>query len=230
MKFTTNIAVADPVKSLARAIVAANSVLVPATGSPAVAAVAAKAAIPAYLARAASAAVLASGNTAGVLAGALFLNSPAYPAGTAIPAIPAKPATAAVAAVIAKPAVLAVLAVPGIKAFANCFTMLEIGADVKLICKIPFSARAFAETLDSSMAVRIATGSALLMPVTKAPTNPSEPSVTPSSLEKYIYNLCVTSGAKMSTVYENDNYFLKCEVTATGETIVSLLGEAVPVP
>lgn len=50
-------------------------------------------------ARAATAAVTAANNTTGYGFGELYLNSPAYPIGTAIPAIIAKPASAAVAAV-----------------------------------------------------------------------------------------------------------------------------------
>lgn len=61
-------------------------------------------------ARAATEAVTAANNTTGFKFGELYLNSPAYPAGTAIPAIGAKPASNAVAAAAAAPAVPAVTA------------------------------------------------------------------------------------------------------------------------
>lgn len=77
----------------------------------AVPAVAAKAAIIAQTAkpaRPASALVPGTSNTTGFTFGQIYLNSPAYPAGAAIPAIPAKPASAAVVGV---PAVLPVAAI-----------------------------------------------------------------------------------------------------------------------
>jgi hypothetical protein len=52
-------------------------------------------------ARPASVAIPANANTSGYGFGELFLNSPAYPIGTAIPAFPAKPASAAVIGVSA---------------------------------------------------------------------------------------------------------------------------------
>lgn len=91
------------------------------TNSPAVTiraaipAVKAKAAVigqTAKPARPASAAVTAANNTTGYGYGELYLNSPAYPAGTPIPAISAKPASAevlaaaAVVAAAAKPAIV----------------------------------------------------------------------------------------------------------------------------
>lgn len=108
---------------------AANVLKAACTSSPAVlvrAAVPAIAAKPAIIAqtakpaRPASAAVTAANNTTGYGFGELYLNSPAYPIGTAIPAIPAKPASAEViarAAIVAVPAVTAltspaVIAIP----------------------------------------------------------------------------------------------------------------------
>ena len=99
---------------------AANVLRAACTSSPAVlvrAAVPAVAARPAIIAqtakpaRPASALVTAANNTTGFGFGELYLNSPAYPTGTAIPAIPAKPASAAVvgvAAVLPVPAITAV--------------------------------------------------------------------------------------------------------------------------
>ena len=63
------------------------------------------------LTRLASTPVTAANNTTGFGFGELYLNSPAYPIGTAIPAIPAKPASAAV---VGSPAVLARAAKPAV--------------------------------------------------------------------------------------------------------------------
>ena len=101
---------------------AANVLKAACTSSPAVlvqAAVPAVAAKPAIIAqtakpaRLASLAVPAASNTTGFTFGQIYLNSPAYPIGTAIPAIPAKPASAAVVAVSA------VLAVPAVAAISS---------------------------------------------------------------------------------------------------------------
>ena len=99
---------------------AANVLKAACTSSPAVlvrTAVPAVAARPAIIAqtakpaRPASLAVPAASNTTGFGFGELYLNSPAYPAGTAIPAIPPKPvsnAVVGVAAVLPVPAITAV--------------------------------------------------------------------------------------------------------------------------
>lgn len=86
----------------------------PITLSAAIPAIPAKAAVIAQTAkpaRAASLAIAAAANTVGYGFGEIYLNSPAYPVGTAIPAIAAKPASTAVVGV---PAVVAVAAVPAV--------------------------------------------------------------------------------------------------------------------
>ena len=119
---------------------AANILKAACTSSPAVAvrtAVAAIAAKPAIIAqtakpaRAASVAVLAANNTTGYGFGELYLNSPAYPIGTAIPAIPAKPASAAVVgvpAIVGVPAVAA-LNSPAVVAIAGTANLITITKD-----------------------------------------------------------------------------------------------------
>ncbi len=109
--------------------------------SPAVAAVAARPAIIAQTAkpaRAATAAVLGTANTTGYTFGQLYLNSPAYPIGTAIPAIPGKPASAAVAAspaIVAVPAVAAISspAVTAVLGWADAITITKTQATNLLI-------------------------------------------------------------------------------------------------
>lgn len=98
----------------------------------------------AKLARLASPAVTATENTTGYLFGELYLNSPAYPAGTAIPAIPAKPASAEVVgmpAVVAVAAVSAVVspAIASIKGWEEAIEIKMQGADVKVVVDLPYN-------------------------------------------------------------------------------------------
>jgi hypothetical protein len=117
------------------------------TIAPAVAAVAAKPAIIAQTAkpaRAATVAVTAVANTTGYGFGELYLNSPAYPAGTAIPAIPAKPASAAVVgvpAVVAVPAVAAVIApaITALKGWEDAITITKAVDSFKIVAFLPYS-------------------------------------------------------------------------------------------
>jgi hypothetical protein len=112
---------------------------------PAVPAVAAKAAViaqTAKTARAATPAVAASANTTGYGFGELYLNSPAYPIGTAIPAIPAKPASAAVVGVPAVPAVPAVTAVfspavVAIKGWEDAISIAKISSTITISAELP---------------------------------------------------------------------------------------------
>jgi hypothetical protein len=121
------------------------------TNSPAVLvrnAVPAVAAKPAVLAqtakpaRAATAAVLAAANTTGYAFGELYLNSPAYPAGTAIPAIPAKPASAAVVgvpAVVAIPATTALMspAVVALKGWEDAIVISKSATELTVVAELP---------------------------------------------------------------------------------------------
>jgi hypothetical protein len=107
--------------------------------APAIPAIIAKPAILAQTAkpaRAESQAVLAANNTTGYAFGELYLNSPAYPAGTAIPRIPAKRASAEV---IGVPEVIGVagkpqIATPVIKAVPGWSDAIQISqSDTNLI-------------------------------------------------------------------------------------------------
>jgi hypothetical protein len=111
--------------------------LVPAIkGSPAIIAQTAKAARPQSLA------VPASANITGYAFGELYLNSPAYPIGTAIPAIPAKPASLAVigkSAVVATPGSPAiyspqVVAIPG---WEDAIQIIKSQTELKVIFQLP---------------------------------------------------------------------------------------------
>ena len=112
---------------------------------PAVAAKAAVIAQTAKPARAATPAVTAANNTIGYGFGELYLNSPAYPIGTAIPAITAKPASLAVAAVPAVVAVPAVTAIssPAVVAIAGWQDAIQINKSatlIEIIAELPYSA------------------------------------------------------------------------------------------
>jgi hypothetical protein len=112
---------------------------------PAVAAKAAVVAQTAKSARAATPAVTAANNTIGYGFGELYLNSPAYPVGTAIPAISAKPASLAVAAVPAVVAVPAVTAVssPAVEAITGWENAIQINKSanlIEIIAELPYSA------------------------------------------------------------------------------------------
>lgn len=78
-------------------------------------------------ARAATAAVLGVNNTVGYAFGEIYLNSPAYPIGTAIPAIPAKPASVVVIGVDAVTALpeVKVPAVPALKGWEDAIAIAE---------------------------------------------------------------------------------------------------------
>jgi hypothetical protein len=110
------------------------------TNIPAKAAVTAKAAViaqPAHPAYAARPAITAAQNTAGYTFGQLYLNSPAYAAGVAVPAIGAKPATAAVTAVpavVAQAATKESVARPGLQ---NACRLNELDG-YELIANIPY--------------------------------------------------------------------------------------------
>jgi hypothetical protein len=109
------------------------------TAAPAKPAVIAQTAKPL---RVATPAIPGSENTMGYGFGELYLNSPAYPIGTAIPAIPAK---AASLAVIGKEATLAVTpvsaitspAVVAIKGWEDAVTILKTATELTVIAELP---------------------------------------------------------------------------------------------
>jgi hypothetical protein len=133
--FYANILAACVVSSPAMQLVKAVA------GTPAKPAVIAQTAKPA---RAATAAVLGAANTTGYAFGELYLNSPAYPIGTAIPAIPAKPASLAVVgvpAVAAVPPVVAVNlpAITAIPGWENAIALSETATECDISVYLPYS-------------------------------------------------------------------------------------------
>lgn len=112
------------------------------SASPAVAAKPAVIAQTAKPARAATPAILGTANTTGYAFGELYLNSPAYPAGTAIPAISAKPASAAISALSAVAAVAAVAAVSSpavvaIKGYEDAITITQSATQLTVVAELP---------------------------------------------------------------------------------------------
>jgi hypothetical protein len=93
-------------------------------------------------ARAATAIVLASANTTGYGFGELYLNSPAYPAGTQIPAIPAKPASLAIIGSAAVAAVAAITevktpAIVALKGWEDAITIEKTSTTVTITAELP---------------------------------------------------------------------------------------------
>jgi hypothetical protein len=95
-------------------------------------------------ARAASDPVPAAANTTGYTFGQIYLNSPAYPAGTAIPAIPAKPPSAEVvgiSAIVAAPEIPAVIApaVIALKGWENAIQITKTAELITIESYLPFA-------------------------------------------------------------------------------------------
>jgi hypothetical protein len=205
-----------------KAALAAHIIKAGTISSPAVeitAAVVAKAKIPAVIAqtakpaRPATALVTAAANTVGYSFGQLYLNSPAYPIGTAIPAIPAKPASAVVVGVAEIPAIVAVPAVsaPAIAAIPGWSDAIEFtksASAVKIVAYLPYKS--------SPALIGAPTGlvggineitPAALQPMLwldeKASLVPETITVEPATLEQYFYKQAlaiVATPASTSTI------------------------------
>jgi hypothetical protein len=218
MKFPIGSNCADHAKNITRAILAASSIVKSSPGVLAVVARPAVVAAPAYAARPASALVPASANTAGVVAGALFLDSPAYPPGTAIPAIPFKPATLAREAAMASPAVAAAAAIPGVKPWNDAFKISAFVGGTDLIVELPYSPKIYAQTLDLGLSIVEVPGTSMVVPTVKSFANPS-PLATPKNLESYIYGEMLQAGAFISPRYDplTGRDFINCILSASDE-------------
>jgi hypothetical protein len=88
--------------------------------------------------------VPAAQNTTGFTFGQLYLNSPAYPAGTQIPAIPQKPASAeviGVAAVIGVPKVPAVISpkIDALKGWEDAIQINKSATNIEVIAYLPYA-------------------------------------------------------------------------------------------
>jgi hypothetical protein len=136
-----------------RALYAANLLKIATVSSPAVVivpevpAIAARAQVIAQTAkvlRLATPIVPAAQNTTGFTFGQLYLNSPAYPAGTQIPAIPQKPASAEVIgidAVVAVPKVPAVTSpkIDALKGWEDAIQINKTASNIEIIAYLPYA-------------------------------------------------------------------------------------------
>jgi hypothetical protein len=206
-----------------------------APAQPAVAAQPAILAQTAKPARAASAAVTGAANTTGYAFGELYLNSPAYPAGTPIPAIPAKPASNAVlprAAVIgkpAKPAVVAPVIIP-LPGMLDAIT-IERGADyMRVLAYLPVAANVLmvGSTTDSSPVLEITppnlqptdwVGLKATLTDEVVPGNVLPNSLIKPTLEEmfvYVAGLCIgnglNAGSISNAVHQFGDRMLPCKV------------------
>lgn len=137
-----------------RALLAAHWLKIGTVSSPAVTitpevpAIAAKAEVKAQTAKTAITVAIpartGAQNTTGYLFGELYLNSPAYPAGTNIPLISPKPASDAVAfvpAVVAVPKVPAVTSpkIDAVKGWNDAITINKTASNIEIIAYLPYA-------------------------------------------------------------------------------------------
>ncbi len=136
-----------------RALIAAHWLKIATVSSPSVTitpeipAVAARPEVKAQTAkplRPQTAIVTAAQNTTGYAFGELYLNSPAYPAGTQIPAIPQKPASQeviGVPAVIAVPKVAAVVSpkIDALKGWEDAIEINKSESNIEIIAYLPYA-------------------------------------------------------------------------------------------
>jgi hypothetical protein len=171
-------------------------------------------------ARPATALVTAAANTVGYGFGELYLNSPAYPIGTAIPAIPLKPASLAVVGVPASPAIPAVAAViaPAIAAIPGWSDAIEITKAVgsfKIVAYLPYKSApaligAPTGLVDGIAEISPATLQATLWRDAVATATPGTAMSEPATLEQYLYKQALDLVAAPSS-------------TSTIETVVKMI-------
>lgn len=201
------------------------------TISPAIPAIAAKAAVIAQTAkpaRPASAVVTAAANTVGYGFGELYLNSPAYPAGTVIPAIPAKPASPeifAAPAVVAVPAKAAVVAPPIVIPghFGNAISIEKNADYIHITAYFPLASSPLLMGSAKESFIEI-TPPALTIPAfvgTKVSTEVdiySNAGYTPATLEEYFrywafltINFSFNAGAITTEMHDFNGVVMRCK-------------------
>jgi hypothetical protein len=226
-----------------KAALAAHMLKAGTVSSPAVEIIAATAGViakPAILAqtakpaRAATAAVLATANTTGFSFGELYLNSPAYPANTAIPAIPAKPASAAIVGV---PAVAAVAAIPAIVApaisaipgWSDAIEFVKSATGMKIVAYLPYkSAPALIGAGTSSVGAINEITPGALQPMLwldeKASLVPETVVSEPLTLEQYFYKqaLAIIAAPESTSTIENVSKVVAGNVVACKKITLNL--------
>lgn len=189
-----------------RALLAAHYLKTATVSSPAVTITPAVPAIPARLeviaqtakpARAATAAVAANASNPAYPFGTLFLNSPAYAAGAALPAFPAKPASAVVVgvpAVVGVPQIPAVVspAITAIKGWEDAIQINKTASNIEIIAYLPYASSPLLLGSDTSAISAI---KEMTMPGltpgkwlgTKSSTTAGTETVVPPTVEQYFY-------------------------------------------
>jgi hypothetical protein len=226
-----------------KAALAAHMLKAGTVSSPAVeitSAVVAKAKVPAVIAqtakpaRLATALVTAADNTVGYAFGELYLNSPAYPAGTAIPAIPAKPASAVVvgvaeiSAIVAVPAVSApaIAAIPG---WSDAIEFVKSATGMKITAYLPYkSAPALIGAGTSSIGAINEITPPALQPMLwldeKASRTPEAVVSEPLTLEQYFYKqaLEIVAAPDSTSTIENVSKLVAGNVVACKKITLNL--------
>jgi hypothetical protein len=175
-------------------------------------------------ARPASSPVEAVRNTTGYGFGELYLNSPAYPIGTAIPAIPAKPASAAVVGVPAVVGTSAIAAVnaPAITKVAGWENSVSIAVNTSNIhvgVYLPYasSPSLIGAQVDSILEFTQTALQPLLWLDAPASSIPETITTEPATLEAYIWKYFIEANAIKSGSYqvEDSTYSVNGVITAT---------------
>jgi hypothetical protein len=201
--------------SVLDAATVSNASFVISAAIPAIPAKPAQIAQTAKPARAATAAVLAAANTIGYAFGELYLNSPAYPIGTAIPAIPAKPASVAVigyAATPLTPAVAAIMA-PAVTARKGWDMAIEITkttSNIRIEAYLPYASNGLlvGASVSGVSAILEITPSDLAVTQwidSKASLTPETLSAEVPTLEQYLYKQALAIIAKPSSTSTIDD-------------------------
>jgi hypothetical protein len=185
-------------------------------------------------ARAATPIVPAAQNTTGYTFGQLYLNSPAYPAGTQIPAIPAKPASAEV---IGVPAVVGVAKVPAVispkidalKGWEDAIQINKTASNIEVIAYLPYAS---SPLLIGASTSGIGSINEMTMPALtpgawldeKSSTTPGTATAEPTTVERYLYKQAlelVAAPGSTSTI-ENANKLVNGVVVACKKLTLQL--------
>ena len=229
-----------------RALLAAHWLKIATVSSPAVVIVPEVPAIPARAeviaqtakpARAATAIVPAAQNTTGFGFGELYLNSPAYPAGTQIPAITPKGASAAVvgvAAVVAVPKVPAVTSpkIDAVKGWQDAIQITSTESTVSITAYLPFasSPELMGVFTDNVGNINEMTSPTLIpgkwMGTASSSTPGSDTNLSLSdtkTVEQFLFKQALAlTGSNGGAVIENQNYMLNGVLTSCKKITIEL--------
>lgn len=191
----------------------------------------------AKLARAATAIVPAAQNTRGFTFGQLYLNSPAYPAGTQIPAITSKPPSVqviGVPTVVAVPKVPAVISpkIDAVKGWDDAIQINKTASNIEIIAYLPYASSPLLLGSDTSAIGAI---NEMTMPAltpgkwlgTKSSTTPGTETVVPSTVERYFYKQAqelVAEGSGFVTI-ENSTKSVNGVVTPCKKITLNLAAD-----